>query len=53
MLLALDTATRHSGIALFDGQQLVAELTWHSTDAQTVELMPRLVQLLSWHRLDP
>ena len=28
MLLALDTATRHSGIALFDGQGLVAELTW-------------------------
>ena len=40
MLLALDTATRHSGIALFHGQQLVAELTWHSTYAQTVELMP-------------
>ena len=53
MLLALDTATRHSGIALFDGQQLVAELTWHSTDAQTVELMPRLAQLLSWHGLEP
>ena len=53
MLLALDTATRHSGIALFDGHQLVAELTWHSTDAQTVELMPRLAQLLSWHGLEP
>ena len=53
MLLALDTATRHSGIALLDGQQLVAELTWHSTDAQTVELMPRLAQLLSWHGLAP
>ena len=39
--------------ALFDGQQLVAELTWHSTDAQTVELMPRLAQLLSWHSLEP
>lgn len=53
MLLALDTATRHSGIALFDGRQLVAELTWHSTDAQTVELMPRLAQLLNWHGLTP
>ena len=53
MLLSLDTATRHSGIALFDGQQLVAELTWHSTDAQTVELMPRLAQLLTWQGLTP
>lgn len=53
MLLALDTATRHSGIALFDGHHLVAELNWHSTDAQTVELMPRLAQLLDWHGLAP
>lgn len=53
MLLALDTATRHSGIALFDGRQLIAELTWHSTDAQTVELMPRVAQLLAWQGLTP
>jgi tRNA threonylcarbamoyladenosine biosynthesis protein TsaB len=53
MLLSLDTATRHSGIALFDGRQLIAELTWLSTDAQTVELMPRVAQLLDWHSLTP
>lgn len=53
MLLSLDTATRHSGIALFDGRQLIAELTWHSIEAQTVELMPRLAQLLTWHGLTP
>lgn len=51
MLLALDTATRSSGIALFDGQTLVAELNWYSGRGQTVELTPRLVQLLAWHRL--
>ena len=52
MLLALDTATRSSGIALFDGQSLVAELNWHSVQGQTVELAPRLVQLLAWHQLE-
>jgi tRNA threonylcarbamoyladenosine biosynthesis protein TsaB len=53
MLLALDTATRTSGIALFDGRALIAELNWHSSDGQTSELMPRLVQLMAWHGLQP
>ncbi|MBE2234927.1 MAG: tRNA (adenosine(37)-N6)-threonylcarbamoyltransferase complex dimerization subunit type 1 TsaB [Anaerolinea sp.] len=53
MLLSLDTATRHSGIALYDGQQLVAELNWHSVDAQTTELLPRLEHLLAWVRIQP
>lgn len=53
MLLALDTATRQSGIALLDDQTLVAELNWTSTDSQTVELLPRLSQILAWHGLAP
>ncbi len=53
MLLSLDTATRHSGIALYDGQQIVAELNWHSVDAQTTELLPRLEQLMTWRGLQP
>lgn len=53
MLLSLDTATRHSGIALYDGQQIVAELNWHSVDAQTTELLPRLEQLMAWRGLQP
>jgi tRNA threonylcarbamoyladenosine biosynthesis protein TsaB len=52
VLLALDTATRNSGIALFDGQ-LLAELNWTSQDGQTAELLPRLAQLLAWHGLAP
>lgn len=53
MLLSLDTATRHSGLALYDGQQIVAELNWHSVDAQTTELLPRLDQLMTWGGLQP
>ncbi len=54
MLLALDTATRHSGIALLDTNgALIAELNWHSADGQTTELLPRLSQLLAWHAVEP
>lgn len=53
MLLALDTATRQSGLALLDGQTLVAELNWISNDSQTVEMLPRLSQILAWHGLSP
>ncbi|MCA9869557.1 MAG: tRNA (adenosine(37)-N6)-threonylcarbamoyltransferase complex dimerization subunit type 1 TsaB [Anaerolineae bacterium] len=53
MLLALDTATRQSGLALLDNQTLVAELNWTSNDSQTVELLPRLSQILAWHTLTP
>jgi len=53
MLLALDTATRYSGLALFDGQRALAELNWHSDNGQTQELLPRLAQLLAWQGLEP
>jgi tRNA threonylcarbamoyladenosine biosynthesis protein TsaB len=46
MLLALDTATRLASIALFDGQRLLSEATWHSARQHTVELMPRAVEML-------
>lgn len=53
MLLSLDTATRHAGIALYDGQQIVAELNWHSAAAQTTELLPRLEQVMAWAGVRP
>ncbi len=53
MLLSLDTATRHAGLALYDGQQIVAELNWHSVDAQTTELLPRLEQIMAWADAQP
>ena len=53
MLLALDTATRLASIALYDGQQLLSEATWHSARRHTVELMPRVVQMLEQAELKP
>lgn len=53
MLLALDTATRHSGLALYHQAQVMAELNWLSRDAQTVELLPRVEQLLAWSNVAP
>lgn len=40
MLLALDTATRLISMALYDGQQIVAEFTWRTASRHTVELAP-------------
>lgn len=48
MILALDTATRFTGLALFDGNRTVVELNWVSANAQTTELGPRVHQLLTW-----
>jgi tRNA threonylcarbamoyladenosine biosynthesis protein TsaB len=53
MLLALDTATRLAGIALYDGQRLLAEATWHSARQHTVELMPRVADMLDQAGLVP
>ena len=46
MILAIDTATRSAGLAVHDGHTVRAELTWDTSDHHTVELMPRLVELL-------
>jgi tRNA threonylcarbamoyladenosine biosynthesis protein TsaB len=38
MLLAIDSATRKIGIALYDGVEVVHEAVWHSPSYHTVEL---------------
>ena len=53
MLLAIDTSTHLSGLALFDGERILAEESWHSPDSHTVELMPRLVRMMKTHRARP
>jgi tRNA threonylcarbamoyladenosine biosynthesis protein TsaB len=48
MLLALDTSTRLAGIALYSGTDgLIAEHSWHSANRHTIELMPRVAQMLA------
>ena len=46
MILALDTATRWTGLALHDGKRVVAEQGWSSKFTQTVELTPAVDRLL-------
>ena len=46
MLLAIDTATDHASLALHDGIQVQAELTWESARRHTVELAPRVRRAL-------
>ena len=52
-ILAIDTATRWASIALYDGEQVHSEETWHSERNHTVELMPSLVRLLDRQRVSP
>lgn len=46
MLLAIDTATRIASVALYDADGVHAEMTWHSRENHTVELMAQIVHLL-------
>lgn len=46
MLLAIDTSTHVSSIALFDAPGVVGEVTWHSHQNHTRSLMPEIVRLL-------
>jgi tRNA threonylcarbamoyladenosine biosynthesis protein TsaB len=46
MILAIDTTTRSASLAVYDGYGVRAEFTWDTSDHHTVELMPRIVELL-------
>ncbi|MBM3179518.1 MAG: tRNA (adenosine(37)-N6)-threonylcarbamoyltransferase complex dimerization subunit type 1 TsaB [Chloroflexi bacterium] len=48
MLLAIDTSTAQTGLALFDGSQVLSEMTWRTCQHHTTELAPALSRLLSW-----
>lgn len=47
MILAVDTATRWTGLALHDGKDLLAEHGWRSANTQTVELAPSIERMLA------
>ena len=51
MLLAIDTATRLAGLALYDHGQTWAEEIWHSAMTHTVELMPRIQRMLNTYQV--
>jgi tRNA threonylcarbamoyladenosine biosynthesis protein TsaB len=46
MLLAVDTATKRIGIALYDGVEVLHEAVWQSPFRHTVELTPAIEQAL-------
>jgi tRNA threonylcarbamoyladenosine biosynthesis protein TsaB len=50
-LLAIDTATRFSGLALYDGDSILGEVYWKSNNNHSVELMPALVHMLERQNL--
>ena len=47
MLLAIDTSTDWTGIALFDGTQILAEQIWRGKHYQSVELVPAIKECLA------
>lgn len=51
MILALDTATRWTALALHDGQQIVAEHGWLSAQTQSMELAPAVARILQQGRV--
>ena len=53
MILAIDTATRWTGLALHDGRSILAELGWRAVNRQTVELAPAVLDLLRRTGLQP
>ena len=53
MLLALDTSTRHAGVALSNGEVVVASQAWYSIYNHTSQLMPTVVNILERTRVTP
>ena len=47
MLLAIDTSTAQVGLALYDGMQILSEMTWTTRQHHTTELAPALSGLLN------
>jgi tRNA threonylcarbamoyladenosine biosynthesis protein TsaB len=47
MLLAIDTSTAQVGLALYDGNQILSEMTWTTRQHHTTELAPSIAGLLN------
>ena len=46
MLLAIDTSTRHAGVALWSEDRPIMSLSWYSSRNHTAELMPAIENIL-------
>jgi len=46
-VLAIDTATRYAGLAIYDGHSVLSELTWRANQNHTITLMPNLIRMLA------
>jgi tRNA threonylcarbamoyladenosine biosynthesis protein TsaB len=46
LLLAIDTSTAYTGLALYDGAEVLAECVWRSGRQHTAQLLPQLDGLL-------
>ncbi len=53
MLLAIDTSTRLTSIALHDGHRILSEKTWHTGNYHTVELAPAVEDMLAESKIGP
>jgi tRNA threonylcarbamoyladenosine biosynthesis protein TsaB len=47
MLLAIDTSTSQVGLALYDGERVLGEVTWASRAHHTEQVSPALAELLA------
>ena len=53
MIIAIDTSTDWTGIALFDGTQILAEQVWRGKHYQSVELVPSIQTLFNKSNVSP
>ncbi len=53
MLVAIDTSTQWIGIALYDGNRVLAEHSWRSKNYHTVELIPAIADMLAKCQVKP
>jgi tRNA threonylcarbamoyladenosine biosynthesis protein TsaB len=52
MLLAVDTSTRVIGVALYNGIQVISEVSWMSGNHHTIELAPMVSTVLNHTNVD-
>lgn len=53
MLLAIDTATRLTSLALYDASGIVSERSWHAESRHSVEVLPAIAEMFEQAKLKP